>query len=402
MQADPLSTYGRQSLDEDDIQAVVGALRGQFLTGGPAVRGFESALEKFTGAPHVISCGNCTQALHLAAHALDVGPGTSVIVPSVTFLATANMPRMLGADIVFSDVDPDSGLMRPSDLEEAIGRCPSSPKAVIPVHLAGQIGDIKGIHDVARRNGLKIIEDAAHAIGTTYKVDGTTYKVGDCAFSDAAAFSFHPVKHITSGEGGAVLVKDKALAEKISQLRSHGMVRSPENFKRKDKGFDKDGTANPWYYEMPDFGYNYRLTDIQAALGMSQLAKLPSFIAKRAKLKARYDQLLAPYANSIQPLKTTPDCSPAWHLYTVLIDFAALGKTRGAAMNELSSKGIGTQVHYIPVHEQPYYRAQNPDLILPGADEYYARTLTLPLHMQMEESHVERAVQTLAEILNVR
>jgi UDP-4-amino-4,6-dideoxy-N-acetyl-beta-L-altrosamine transaminase len=402
MQVDPLSTYGRQSVDEDDIQAVVAALRGQFLTGGPSVQSFETALEKFTGAPHVISCGNCTQALHLAAHAFGVGPGTSVIVPSITFLSTANIPRMLGADVVFSDVDPRNGLMRPSDLEEALRRCPSPPKAVMPVHLAGQVGDIKAIHDVARKNGLKIIEDAAHAIGTTYKIDGTTHRVGDGAFSDATAFSFHPVKNITSGEGGAVLVKDKALAEKIRQLRSHGIVRSPENFKRKDKGFDKDGTANPWYYEMPEFGYNYRLTDIQAALGMSQLAKLPAFIAKRAKLKARYDQLLAPYANNIQPLKTTADCSPAWHLYSVLIDFDTQEKTRAVVMNELSAKGIGTQVHYIPVHEQPYYRAQNPALILPGADEYYARTLSLPLHTQMEEHHVERVVQTLVEVLNVR
>ncbi len=198
------------------------------------------------------------------------------------------------------------------------------------------------------------------------------------------------------------MLKDAALAEKVSQLRSHGMVRGPENFKRKDKGFDKDGTANPWYYEMPDFGYNYRLTDIQAALGKSQLAKLPAFIAKRAKLKARYDQLLAPYANSIKPLKATSGCSPAWHLYTVLIDFSALGKTRAAVMHELTAKGIGTQVHYIPVHEQPYYQGQNPDLTLPGADEYYARTLTLPLHVHMEEDHVERVVQTLAEVLNVR
>lgn len=401
MQPDPLSTYGRQSLDEDDIQAVVTALRGQYLTGGPAIRGFEEALERYTGAPFAISCGNCTQALHLAAHALGVGSGTSVIVPSVTFLATANMPRMLGADIVFSDVDPDNGLMRPQDLEEALKRCVSKPVAVMPVHLAGQIVDIKAIHDIARQDGLKILEDAAHAVGTTYVVDGKTHHVGDCAYSDATAFSFHPVKHITSGEGGAVLVKDKTLAERIIQLRSHGMVRNPDEFKRKDKGFDENGVVNPWYYEMPEFGYNYRLTDIQAALAMSQLKKLPSFVAKRARLKARYDQLLAPYANRVKPLKIVPDCSPAWHLYTVLIDFKALGKTRAAVMKALAKKGIGTQVHYIPVHEQPYYRAKNPDLHLPGADEYYARTLTLPLHVQMEESHVERAVQTLTEILGV-
>ncbi len=402
MQVNPLSTYGCQAVDEDDIQAVVAALRGQLLTGGPAVRAFESALEQFTGAPHAVSCGNCTQALHLAAHVLGVKAGTSVIVPSITFLATANMPRLLGADIVFSDVDPDSGLMRPSDLENALRRCPSKPVAVLPVHLAGQVVDMKSISDIASEHGLKIIEDAAHALGTTYQVDKKTYRVGDCAFSDATVFSFHPVKHITTGEGGAVLTKDRGLGEKIIQLRSHGMVREAANFIARDKAFDENGQVNPWYYEMPEFGYNYRLTDIQAALGMSQLKKLPRFISRRAQVKAYYDQLLAPYTNSIRPLKVMPGCTPAWHLYPVLIDFHALGKTRASVMNALAERKIGTQVHYIPVHEQAYYRSLNPDLKLPGADEYYARTLTLPLHVHMEKNHVEHAVQTLAEILGVR
>ena len=401
MQLDPLSTYGRQALDEDDIQAVVAALRGQYLTGGPAVRVFEEALEVFTGAPHAISCGNCTQALHLAAQALGVGAGMSVIVPAVTFLSTANMPEMLGADVVFCDVDPDNGLMRADDLKNALTRCPTKSAAVFPVHLAGQVADVKGIHDVARIHNLKIIEDAAHAVGTSYQVDGKTYKVGDCTFSDATAFSFHPVKHITTGEGGAVLVKESALAEKITQLRSHGMVRDPVYFTRCEMGFDENGLVNPWYYEMPAIGHNYRLTDLQAALGESQLKKLPDFVAKRARLKARYDQLLAPYAHNIRPLKVAPDCAPAWHLYSVLIDFKVLGQSRAQVMNALSDKGIGTQVHYIPVHQQPYYKMQNPDLVLPGADEYYARTLTLPLHVHMEEIHVERAVQTLTKILGL-
>lgn len=401
MLPDALTTYGRQALDDDDLQAVVEAMKGQYLTGGPAVKNFESALEKYTGGAHAISCGNCTQALHLAAHALGIGPGMSVIVPAVTFLATANAPRTLGADIVFADVDPDNGLMRPDDLADALRRCPSRPAAVFPVHLAGQVGDVKAIHDIARQHDLKIIEDAAHSVGTAYEVDGKSYKVGDCAFSDAVAFSFHPVKHITTGEGGAVLVKDHALAEKIQQLRSHGMIRTPADFSRQDMAFDDQGQVNPWYYEMPDFGYNYRLTDIQAALGISQLKKLPRFVARRAQMKAHYDRLLAPYANNIRPLKVTPACSPAWHLYSVLIDFKALGLSRATVMNALAAKGVATQVHYIPVHEQPYYKAINPNLTLPGADEYYARTLTLPLHVQMEDHHVERAVQSLCEVLGL-
>lgn len=402
MQADPLSSYGRQALDEDDIQAVVSALRGQYLTGGPAIRAFEGALEQFTGGAHAVSCGNCTQALHLAAHALGVRPGTSVIVPSITFLATANMPRSLGADIVFSDVDPDNALMRPKDLEDALRRCPSKPVAVFPVHLAGQAADMQGLHEIAVKHGLKIIEDAAHALGTAYRAQNKNYRVGDCTFSDATVFSFHPVKHITTGEGGAVLLKEKSLAEKILRLRSHGMVRAPEHFMVKDQGFDKSGCVNSWYYEMPEFGYNYRLSDIQAALGVSQLKKLPAFLEKRMRLKACYDRLLAPYANTVKLPKVVEACSPAWHLYSVLINFSALEKSRGAVMSAMAEKGIGTQVHYIPVHEQPYYRPQNPELSLPGAAGYYARTLTLPLHVHMEEHHAEYTVQTLTEILGLR
>ncbi len=402
MQPEPLSSYGRQALDEDDIQAVVLALRGEYLTGGPVVRTFESALEQFTGGAHAISCGNCTQALHLAAHALGVRPGTSVIVPSITFLATANMPRTLGADIVFSDVDPDNALMRPKDLENALQRCPSKPVAVFPVHLAGQATDMQALHEICVKYDLKIIEDAAHALGTVYRIKEKNYRVGDCAFSDATVFSFHPVKHITTGEGGAVLVKEKSLAEKIMQLRSHGMVRMGEHLVNKDKMLDESGRVNSWYYEMPELGYNYRLSDIQAALGISQLKKLPAFLEKRAHLKKCYDNLLAPYANAIKLPKAVEACSPAWHLYSVLIDFSALEKSRALVMNVLAEKGVGTQVHYIPVHEQPYYRSQNPDLNLPGAESYYARTLTLPLHVHMEENHVEYTVQAITEILGLR
>lgn len=396
-----LRSYGRQVLDDDDVQAVVMALQGQYLTGGPCVSAFETALQDFTGGRHAISCGNCTQALHLGAHALGVGPGHSIIVPSITFLATANAPHSLGAEIVFSDVDPASGLMSVENLEEAISRCRSKPYAVFPVHFAGQVGDIKGLHDVARRHDLKIVEDAAHAIGTIYTVDGQSYKVGDGAFSDAVAFSFHPVKHITTLEGGAVMTHDSTLAENISRLRAHGMVRSPEAFQNKEMAFDEAGRVNPWYYEMPEYGYNYRLTDVQAALGMSQLKKLPVFVKRRAMIKRLYDELLRDYAPLVQLLHNTPGCDAAWHIYPVLVDFKALGKTRAEVMLALRDAGIGTQVHYIPVHKQPYYAARYGDQHLPGAESYYARTLTLPIHALMEEDHVPLVVEKFIEVLGL-
>ncbi|HBR68352.1 MAG TPA: UDP-4-amino-4,6-dideoxy-N-acetyl-beta-L-altrosamine transaminase [Rhodospirillaceae bacterium] len=290
-------------------------------------------------------------------------------------------------------------MMQPEHFEAAVRRCPSRPVAVMPVHLAGQVVDMKAVHGIASRHGIKIIEDAAHAIGTVYEDGGKARRVGDCSFSDATAFSFHPVKNMTTGEGGAVLVRDAGMAAKLRRLRSHGMVREADQFVDGDAGFDKAGDANPWYYEMSVPGYNYRLTDIQAALGISQLAKLETFVETRLRLKKKYDELLFPYADIVRPVKASGNCKPAWHLYIVLIDFERLGTERSYVMKALLENGIASQVHYIPVHRQPYYKAKNPDLKLPGAEEYYARSLTLPLHVNMDEGHVERVVGTLVKIL---
>jgi UDP-4-amino-4,6-dideoxy-N-acetyl-beta-L-altrosamine transaminase len=401
MQPEYLRHYGCQYIDEDDIQAVVIALKSPLLTGGPHVDEFEKALVDYTGANYALACGNCTQALQLAAHGLGIGRGVSVIVPSVTFLATANAPHLLGADVVFADVDPDSGLMEASHLEEALSRCPSKPVAVFPVHLAGQVMNIKAVHDVARRNGLSIIEDAAHAIGTTYVIDNKTYQVGDGAFSDVTAFSFHPVKHITTCEGGAVLVNDGALYERIKALRAHGMVRDPKKHVFKERAYNKDNVPNPWYYEMPDVGYNFRMTDIQAALGSSQLKKLPDFIAHRTRLRNMYEALIAPLSPFVRPTSVTPDCHAAWHIFVTLIDFEKLGKGRGDVMRMLDARGIGSQVHYIPVHLQPYYQEHSNSPRLPGAESYYAKTLTLPLHAHMKENDVEQVVIALREVLEL-
>jgi len=374
-------------------------LRGDFLTTGPAVEAFEDKLAGITGGKFAVSCSSGTAALHLATLAIGLGPGDLAVVPTITFLATANAVRYVGADVVFCDVDPDTGLMRPQDLEQAISEHGQAIKAVLPVHLAGQSPDMKGIAKVARQHGIAIIEDACHALGTRYPASGGEAPVGSCRDSDMAVFSFHPVKVIAMGEGGALTTSEPALAARLRELRSHGMIREPARFTNDDLALTKDGTANPWYYEMSELGFNYRASDIHCALGLSQLAKLDKFVERRRLLAARYDALLAPLAPLLRPLGRTPGCLPAWHLYVALIDFDAAGVTRGALMERLKKKGVGTQVHYIPVHTQPYYQGLYGKKALSGAAEYYARCLSLPLFAAMNDEDVERVVKALVEEL---
>lgn len=391
--------YGRQVIDDDDIAAVVAALRGEYLTTGPRVAEFEQALSAVTGAKHVVACSNGTAALHLAARALNLGPGTTTIVPAVTFLATANAVRLNGGDVVFADVDPDTGLMRASDLANALTRCPDgAANAVFNVHLAGQCGDLAAIHALARHNRLRIVEDACHAIGTTYASGG---RIGDNSFSDLTCFSFHPVKTIAIGEGGAVTTNQETLAAIIARDRSHGMTRDPRDFVLKDEAFDHETGARPWYYEMESPGLNYRIPDILCALGLSQLKKLERFAARRRDLVARYDTELARLSPLVKPLSRTPGVAPAWHLYVALIDFKALRIDRAGVMRQLTAQGIGTQVHYMPVYRQPYYREMHPGLRLPGADEYYRRTLSLPLFPSMKDEDPARVVAALASALGL-
>jgi UDP-4-amino-4,6-dideoxy-N-acetyl-beta-L-altrosamine transaminase len=402
----PFLPYGRQSIDASDHAAVGAVLDSGWLTGGPAVDKFERDLAERLGAARVISCNSGTAALHLACLALDLGPGDAAIVPTITFLATANAVRMTGAEAVFADVDPESGLITPAGLEEAIGRARAAGlrvRAVIPVHLAGQCPDMVAIGRLARAAGAEIIEDACHAIGSYHAcADGSAAAVGACRHSTLATFSFHPVKTIAAGEAGAVSTNDSALADRMLRLRSHGMSRDPASFARKDAGFDAAGLANPWYYEMAEIGWNYRLSDIHAALGSSQLRRLDHFVERRRTLAQRYDEALAPHVSRVRPIRRSRGCLPAWHLYPVLIDFDRLGIERGAVMRALAAAGIGSQVHYIPVHLQPYYRRREPGLLLAGAQAYYDRVLTLPLFTEMSVGEVKRVVSTLIEILTRR
>jgi UDP-4-amino-4,6-dideoxy-N-acetyl-beta-L-altrosamine transaminase len=392
--------YGHQAIDEADIAAVVSVLKGEWLTQGPAVDAFERAFAEATDAREAVSCNNGTSALHLAALDVGVGPGDVVVVPATTFVATANAFRLAGADIVFADVDSQTGLMTPDTLQAALAAAPAARvKAVVAVHLAGQCADMPAIAEIAAAHGILVIEDACHAVGGSYRGrDGSWHKVGSCAHSAAAIFSFHPVKTITMGEGGALTLNDPLRARRIRQWRSHGIERDPERFAYPQRGFAADGVANPWYHEAVDLGCNYRATDIQCALGLSQLAKLDRFTRRRSELVQLYDERLSGLAPGIRPIVRVPYCRPAWHLYPVLIDFERLGLGRGSLMRALRDLGIGTQVHYIPVPSQPYYRRLNPSGRYPGAESYYARTLSLPLFPTMTDGDVDRVANALTAV----
>lgn len=377
--------YGRQYIDDDDVAAVADALRGELLTTGPKVEEFESAFAAAAGAAQAVSCCNGTAALHLAAMALELGPGDAVVVPTVTFLATANAVRYTGAEVVFCDVDPETGLMGPGHLEEALARAENlNVKAVFPVHLTGECVDLAEMAPLAKARGLKIVADACHAAG------GTLYgkPVGACVHEDMSVFSFHPVKNFTTGEGGAVTANDADLAGTLRRLRGHGTVHGPM------------APDMPSYYQMPSPGYNYRITDIQCALGLSQLKKLPVFAARRQELAALYDRLLAPLAPLVRRPVRHNYCQPVRHLYAPRIDFGQAGRTRAAVMEDLRARGIGTQVHYFPVHRQPYYRERYGAADLPGAELYYSRTLSLPYYYGVTDDDAVRVAAALKEVLS--
>lgn len=378
--------YGRQTIEDDDIAAVAEALRGDFLTTGPTVEAFETAFAKKVDASHAVAVSNGTATLHLAMLALGVGEGDTCIAPSVTFLATANCARYVGAEVVFADVDPDSGLMTPETLAEALKRAAGRKvKAVLPVHLRGDVCDLPALKALADAAGAVLVEDAPHALGSIGTFDGVAHPVGDGAYSSFASFSFHPVKTLATGEGGMLTTNDKALAERARLLRSHGMVRP--------------AGGDPWWYEMSELGFNYRIPDVLCALGLSQLNKLDRFVARRRELTALYARLLPERAPKARLATSPAHSNAALHLLTVLIDFEGLGLSRRAVVEALKAKGVGTQVHYIPVHRQPYYVNRQGLADLPGADAWYARCLTLPLYPAMTDGDVERVVDALAEVL---
>ncbi|KZB70891.1 MULTISPECIES: UDP-4-amino-4,6-dideoxy-N-acetyl-beta-L-altrosamine transaminase [Thalassospira] len=397
---DKFLPYGRQSIDQTDIDAVIEVLKSDFLTTGPAVDLFEDLLAEKTQSQFAIACNSGTAALHMAAHAAGLQKGDAAIVPSVTFLASANAMTFTGAEVVFADCNPETGLMSPEHLEDAISRAKEtnlSPKVVVPVHLAGQMCDIEAIAKIARREGMFVIEDACHAIGTTYGPD-FRYTAGDCTWSDMTAFSFHPVKTIAMGEGGAVTTNNPRLDEKLKLFRNHGMSRNTDTFIASELGRDRSGDWGQWYYEMAEPGYNYRASDIQCALGYSQLKRLDQFRERRRDLRQAYYAMEDNLPRGVKLSPKISTCRPCPHLMIALFENDFLGKGRNHIMTHLKDMGIGTQVHYIPVHLQPYYRKLQPELDLPGAVHFYKTCLSLPLYQAMTEADVKKVIQCLKEI----
>ena len=398
--AESFLPYGKQTITEADLAAVRESLLSPYLTTGPMVDAFEAAFAQSVGARHAVAMANGTAALHLAAMALELGPQDTVLAPSMSFLASANGPRYTGANIVFMDCDAQTGLVTREHFVEALERAGGKASAAVIVHLNGEYADMAEIAQEARRHGVRLIEDACHAIGTRFGDGGDGMSpVGSCLHSDMACFSLHPVKTITMGEGGVVTTNDDELARRLRLMRTHGIERDPARFTQNELAFDASGAANPWYYEMAEPGYNYRATDFACALGLSQLGQLPEFRARRQALKSRYDRLFDGFHPLVKPVATAQDCDPCRHLYPVLIDFDAAKRSRAEIMEALRARGIGTQVHYIPIHWQPYYRGLAPDLVLEGAERYYARCLSLPLYPLMDDADADRVVAALGEVL---
>ena len=400
----PFLPYGRQSIDEDDIAAVVEAMRSDYLAHGPRVVVFEQAFAARVGAKEAVACSSGTAALHLALLALDVGPGDVCVVPAMTFLSTATAALMCGAQVRFADVHPHSGLMTPETLAEAMAAGPkgsSCVKAVLPVHLGGRLCEMESIALIARAVGASIVEDACHAVGGT---DAYGHPVGACPSSDAACFSFHPVKTLAAGEGGMATLNDPERAARMRRLRNHGVTHDP-TMMSEAVSFDADGARNPWSYEQVELGFNYRMDEMSAALGASQLKKLDQFVARRVALADLYDAALADLAPLVRPAQSQREGgagAPGWHLYQVLIDFETAGVSRADVIRRLHTAGIAAQVHYIPLYRQPVFKAGCADMSLPGAEAFYGQVLALPLFPAMALTDVARVVEDLRLALKRR
>lgn len=382
--------YGRQSISEADIEAVVAVLRSDWITQGPVIDQFEQALAAYCGARHAVAVCNATAALHLACLALGVGPGRRVWTVPNTFLASANCALYCGAQVDFVDIDDATYNLDVPALAAKLRAARERdclPDVLIAVHFAGQSCDMAGVAALAAEYGFKVIEDASHAVGADY-LDG---KVGNCRYSDLTVFSFHPVKILTTGEGGMVMSNRPELDKALRRLRSHGMTRERAELSRPD--------PEPWYYEQLELGFNYRITDIQAALGLSQLDRLDEFVARRRAIAARYDAGLAglPLATPAQ----SADGRSAYHLYPIWIDEARAGTSRRAVFDALRAAGIGVNVHYIPVYLQPYYRRLG---FAPGhcprAERYYAGAISLPMYAALTDEQQDRVVAAVRGALS--
>lgn len=377
--------YGRQDINEADLKAVEAVLKSDFLTQGPAVPAFEAAVAQWCGAAHAVAVNSATSALHIACMALGLGAGDLLWTVPNTFVASANCALYCGASVDFVDIDPVRYTMCPIALSEKLAAAAIAgrlPKVIVPVHLCGQSADMAAIGALARQYGVRVIEDASHAIGATYQ----GRPVGDCRHSDICVFSFHPVKIITTAEGGLATTQDPTLARAMELARSHGITRDPSEMTQVPDG--------PWFYQQITLGYNYRMTEMQAALGLSQMERLGAMVARRAELAARYDRLLAGLQLTLP--KQAADTASSWHLYVIQV-----GDARHLeSFESLRQAGIGVNLHYIPVHTQPFYRAMGfaPGMF-PVAEAYYARAISIPLYFGLTDAAQDKVVAALTRIL---
>ena len=384
--------YGKQDISQQDIDSVLDVLKSDFLTQGPQVPAFESALVEHTGANYALAVNSATSALHIACLALGLGQDDWLWTSPVTFVASANCGLYCGAKVDFVDIDPDTYNMCPKRLEDKLIKAKAEgklPKIVVPVHLCGQPCDMAAIGKLAKEYGFKVVEDASHAIGGRYQ----DQPIGNCEHSDITVFSFHPVKIITTAEGGAALTNEKALADKMALLRSHGVTRDPELMRGESHG--------GWYYQQIDLGFNYRMTELQAALGVSQMKRLDEFISARHQLSKRYNEKLANLP-VILPYQL-PDTYSGLHLFVIRLRLDDISLTHQQVFDALRERGIGVNLHYIPVHTQPYYQDMGfAEGDFPESERYYREAISLPMFHGMSEVQQDAVVNTLTDILQGR
>jgi len=412
--------YGRQWITEEDIREVVEVLKSDWITQGPRIEAFESALAQYCGAKYAVAVSSGTAALHLACLVAGLTSGDEAITTPLTFVATANAPVYCQAKPVFVDIDAQTCNLDPRELESVVNSLKSA-RVILPVHFAGQPCAMETIHQLARKHNLVVIEDASHALGAAYKVGDKWVKVGSCKHSDMTVLSFHPVKHITTGEGGMVLTNKKSYWEKLKTLRHHGITKDPDKFIDKEMAFSQNeelGTrnqelrtknqeprtknVNPWYYELQDLGCNYRITDFQCALGLSQLRKLGQYIKRRREIAEKYNDAFQEIEEVIIPYESENTRS-AYHLYVIQLNLELLKANRKEIFAALRAEGLGVNVHYIPVHLQPFYQREYGYKVgdYPLAEAYYERAITLPLFPKMTDQEVERVIQTVKKVIKL-
>ena len=383
--------YGQQDITQEDIDAVVAVLKSVNLTQGPAITQFEQSVSGHTGAKHALAVSNATAALHIACLALDLGPGDWLWTTPNTFVASANCALYCGAQVDFVDIDPRTYNLCPKKLEEKLIQAQKSnklPKVVVPVHFAGQPCDMAAIHALGQKFGFKIIEDASHAIGGQYKGQ----PIGNGRYSDITVFSFHPVKIITTGEGGMALTNSDELATRLGLLRSHGITRDPSMMNEPMHG--------PWYYQQVALGFNYRMTDIQAALGASQMTRLAGYVQRRHEIAQRYNELMSDLPLTL-PWQQ-PDSFSAYHLYVVRLQLDSIVSSHRQVFEALRAKGIVANLHYIPVHTQPYYQSMG---FKPGdypeAEQYYREAISIPMHVNLSDAEQQVVVTSFREAMGL-